>query len=449
MRHTIYLLLAGLLLGCNTDLPSVQAQTSADDDAYAFVDVSVVPMDDERVLEGHTVVVRGDRIVSVGPSSSVDVPDDATRIDGAGKYLMPGLAEMHGHIPPPSEPEEYINAVLFLYVANGITTVRGMLGHDGQLELRRRANAGEIVSPSLYLAGPSFSGGSINSPEEAEARVRQQVEEGWDLLKVHPGLTREEYDAMARTANELGIRFGGHVPADVGLPHAMEMGQETFDHLDGYIAFLQGERELVPDERIAEAVAMTKQYGAWVVPTMVLWEVLYGVRGLDQVRDLPELEYMPRDVVRSWIEGHERRLNNPDLDRQASANRITNRMRLLQALNEADARILMGTDAPQIFSVPGFSLHEELKRMTEAGMTPYEVFRTGTYMVGEYFKDKDDFGTVAEGKRADLVLVNANPLEDVGNIREPAGVMVRGRWLAADAIEAELERIATMHVSEQ
>ena len=185
---------------------------SSDTTTTAFVGVSVVPMDSERVLADQTVVVRGDRIVQVGPSRSVRVPDGARRVDGRGKWLMPGLAEMHGHVPPPNAPPEYTDRVLFLYLANGITTVRGMLGAPGQLELRQRAASGQIWSPTLYLAGPSFNGNSVSSPEQAVEMVRAQKAQGWDLLKVHPGLTRPEYDAMARTARELGIRVGGHVP---------------------------------------------------------------------------------------------------------------------------------------------------------------------------------------------------------------------------------------------
>ena len=195
------------------------------DGVYAFVNVTVVPMDEERVLTGYTVVVRGDRIVAMGPTGNVEIPGDAQRIDGAGKYLMPGLAEMHGHTPVPNgDPTtQFVSDMMFLYAANGVTTVRGMLGARGQLELKRLANSGEIVGPTLYLAGPSFSGGTVESPEQAAQRVRDQKTEGWDLLKIHPGLTAAEFDALARTAAEVGIRFGGHVPADVGLMSAMEM----------------------------------------------------------------------------------------------------------------------------------------------------------------------------------------------------------------------------------
>ncbi len=407
----------------------------------AFTNVHVVPMDSERVVEDQTVIVRGDRIEAMGPAGEVAVPGGAQVIDGRGKYLMPGLAEMHGHIPPPSDPQAYTDAVLFMYVANGITTVRGMLGHDGQLEIKRKANAGEIISPTLYLAGPSFSGGSINSPAEAEARVRQQKAEGWDLLKVHPGLTREEFDAMANTAREVGIRFGGHVPEAVGLVHAIEMGLETFDHIDGYTIFMDATNKPVTDAKLAEAVKLTIDSGVWVVPTMVLWEMIYGVPDMAKMRALPELKYMPPAMVQNWINNVEGRLANPSFNQEAARHRIANRMKLLAALDQAGARILMGTDAPQIFSVPGFSLHNELERMVEAGMTPYAIYRTGSVAVGECFSDQDTFGLIAPGHRADLVLVNRNPLEDVSHLRDRAGVMVRGSWLSEADIQQELAEI--------
>ena len=423
---------------------SASASQTASSDIVAFTGVTLVPMDSERLVENQTVVVQGDRIVTVGNADEVEVPEGALVIDGSGKFLMPGLAEMHGHIPPPNAPQAFTESVLFLYVANGITTVRGMLGWPNQLDLRAKANAGDIVSPTLYLAGPSFNGNSINSPEEAIEKVRQQKEEGWDLLKVHPGLTLEEYDAMARTANELDIRFGGHVPAEVGLLHALEMNQETFDHLDGYVEYLNTINEMEVDEAaLADIVRRSKEAGAWVVPTMALWELIYGTIDLETVQGYDELQYMPPDQVQQWVNMHQQRLSSADRDPIAAQRVIDARMEVLRALNEGDVPILMGTDAPQQFSVPGFSLHRELKRMEAAGMTPYEIIESGTSNVGRYFAASDDFGTIAEGQRADLLLVNANPLDDVAHISERTGVMVRGRWLSEDDIQARLAEIAS------
>ncbi len=425
-----------------SEQPEEAAASSGQTLPVAFVGVNVVPMDSEQVLNEQTVVIQGGRIAAIGPAGEVEVPDGAVLVDGTGKYLMPGLAEMHGHIPPPNQPAEFTEAVLFMYVANGVTTVRGMLGADGQLDLRDRSNRGELVAPNLYLAGPSFNDNSINSPEEAVEKVRTQKAEGWDLLKIHPGLTMDEYDAMADTAQQEAIRFGGHVPADVGLAHAIEKGQETFDHLDGYVEYLEGDTGPVDEEKLVDIVQKTKDAGAWVVPTMALWETLMGTSDLEALTGLPELQYMPPDQVERWTQQHESRLSADGFEAARARQIIDSRMRILKALHDGGVPILMGTDAPQQFSVPGFSIHRELQVMAAAGMSPYEIIKAGSVNVGEYFKDHDDFGTVEVGKRADLLLVNANPLEDVANVADRSGVMVRGAWLPEDRIKERLAEIA-------
>ena len=417
-------------------------QSSPAPSAIAFENANVIPMTSERILHQHTVLVRGDRIVEVGPAARTKVPAGATRIDARGKWLIPGLAEMHGHVPPPNAPGEEIEAVLFLYVSNGVTTVRGMLGAPNQLELRARANRGGIVAPTLYLAGPSFSGTSVKTPDEAIARVRQQKAEGWDLIKVHPGLTRQTYDAMVRTAKEVGLSFAGHVPADVGILHALASGQETIDHLDGYIEYLGGDKGPVPDTRFVELAEKTKAAGAWVVPTMALWESILGVPPLETLRSYDELRYTPLAQVEGWIEGYRKRLASPQFDRKASETIASNRKRLLGVFNQRGVRILFGTDAPQIFSVPGFSIHREIPYMLESGMRPVEILRSATHNVGEYFKAKDRFGTIEKGARADFVLLEADPLANLANLQKRAGVMVRGQWLSGAEIEARLRRLA-------
>ncbi|MFT5143284.1 MAG: imidazolonepropionase-like amidohydrolase [Rhodothermales bacterium] len=415
-------------------------------DVIAFVGVSVIPMDKERVQEDLTVIVSGDRILAIGPESSITIPEGAVRIDGRGKFLMPGLAEMHGHIPPPDRPAEEIKNTLFLYLANGITTVRGMLGYPGQLDLRTAASSGELDSPNLYLAGPSFSGSTVTSPSQAADRARQQIEEGWDLLKIHPGLTRAEYDSMAVAAARGGIDFGGHVPADVGIEHALSMGQLTFDHLDGYVEYLfDVDPDGLDEPALDGIVAKTMQAGAWVVPTMVLWETLFGVVELDDLNAFPELAYVSESTRASWERQFRGRLEDPQFDRHQNNRVIQARMRVLAALNTAGAGILMGTDAPQQYSVPGFSLHREMQRMVDAGMTPYEVLRSGTVNVGTYFSAWDTFGQVAPGHRADLLLLNSNPLVSITSVADRAGVVVAGRWYPAAAIEARLAEIAASY----
>lgn len=428
-------LLAGALL-------AIQGAAAQEPRPVAFTNVAVVTMESPRATADQTVVVSGGRITAVGPSASTKPPQGALVVDGRGKYLMPGLAEMHGHIPAPDAGKAFTEDVLFLYVANGVTTVRGMQGAPGQLELREAAKRGDLVSPTLYLAGPAFSGNTVKSPEEAAARVRQQKKEGWDLLKVQTGLSVETYDAMANTAKEVGIRFGGHVPAAVGVTHALELGQDSFDHIDGYAEALDGLTKPVDDKALQDLVARTRKAGAWIVPTLVVWETLRGPITLASRTGLDELRYLPRPQVEAWTKAVEGRLKNPQFNPAVAKQYIDNRMRILQALHRGGVGILLGSDAPQQFNVPGFSIHHEMKRMTDAGMSAYDIVRSGTVNVGEYFKGQDTFGKVAAGQRADLILVDANPLENVANIGRQAGVMVRGRWLPAAEIQTRLAEIA-------
>jgi imidazolonepropionase-like amidohydrolase len=428
-------LLAGTVL-------AIQAATAQPPRPVVFTNVNVLTMASDRVANGQTVVVAGDRITAIGPSASTRPPEGAQIVEGRGKYLMPGLAEMHGHIPAPGADKAFTDDVLFLYVANGVTTVRGMQGAPGQLELREATRRGDLVGPTLYLAGPAFSGNTVKSSEDAAARVRQQKAEGWDLLKVQTGLTVETYDAMAKTAKEVGIRFGGHVPAAVGVTHALEMGQDSIDHIDGYAEQLDGLTKPVDDKALQDLVARTKKAGAWIVPTLVVWETLRGPITLQSRTQLEELRYLPRAQVEAWTKAVDGRLQNPQFNPADAKQYIDNRMRILEALHRAGVGILLGSDAPQQFNVPGFSIHREMQRMTDAGMSAYDVVKSGTASVGEYFKAQDSFGRVAVGQRADLILVDANPLDNVANMGRRSGVMVRGRWLPAAEIQTRLAEIA-------
>jgi imidazolonepropionase-like amidohydrolase len=422
---------------------------------YAITNVNVIPMDSERVLEDHTVVIRDGRIISVGPASAAQVPAGATRIDGTGRFLIPGLAEMHGHIPGANVTAA--EDVLFMYVAAGATTVRGMQGHPAQLELKRRAEAGEIVAPRMWLAAPPLSGQNVPDAAAADRLVRQAKESGFDLLKVHEGISQPAYDAIVRTAREVGLPWGGHVSQHVGVEGALQARQSTIDHIDDYVEALNppsspawnaagGERvrlmALHADEaRIPALARATREAGVAIVPTQILWEVLRGARDPQTMIDRPENRYMAPMTITGWTN----QVNNlrSNADPAAAEREVMLRNRLLKAMSDEGVLILMGTDAPQLFSVPGFSLYRELPVMVEAGMTPYEVLRTGTVNVARFFGIEDDAGTIQAGRRADLILLEANPLTDIRALERNAGVMFDGRWLSADAIRSRLDGIAT------
>src|SRR5690349_2649248 len=440
---------------------------------YAFVDVTVLPMDRERVLTGQTVLVRDGRIAAVGPSASVRVPADAQRIDAKGKFLMPGLAEMHAHVLGPQQPEQLNRDLMFLYVANGVTTIRAMLGAPNQLVLREQLRKGEVLGPTMFVAAPSLNGNTAPNPDTAMKLVRAHKAAGYDLLKLHPGLTRATYDSAVKVAREVGITFGGHVSQQVGIDRTLEVRQSTVDHLDGYIEGavadplklrIMSPNEQVPfsewmagvtDEKIDELARRTRDAGVWVVPTMFLWESLYGSFAPESAATRPEMKYAPKQWVTGWITQKRNQTNalssggvTPELGRQM----LAHRRKLLKAMADAGAPLLMGTDSPQMFNVPGFALHRELRLMGDAGLTPFQVLESGTKNVGLYverdLKQDGKFGTVAVGNWADLVLLDGNPLQSLDNLTKREGVMVRGRWVPKSEIDAGLDALAKRYASQ-
>src|SRR5687767_14261888 len=250
-----------------------------------FKSVNVVPMSEEKVLNEQTVVLRDSKIVYVGDAKGAKFSKNALVVDAKGKYLMPGLAEMHAHVPPIDDMEP-MKEVLLLFAVNGITTIRGMLGHPKHLELRAKINSGEIPGPHLYTTGPSFNGMSVTNPEVGSEMVRKQKEAGYDYLKLHPGLTRAKFDAIASTAKEVGIPFVGHVSFGVGVWRAIEAGYSSIDHLDGFVEALVPGIENMNDQqtglfamyigdkadesKIPALMKALKEKNVWVVPTQSL-----------------------------------------------------------------------------------------------------------------------------------------------------------------------------------
>jgi imidazolonepropionase-like amidohydrolase len=455
--------LAGLyvlaLLSAGCGAPAAEPGT------VAFVDVTVVPMDREGMLGGQTVVVVDGVITELGPTDEVRVGSGATLIDGTGRYLMPGLAEMHAHVPPgESPPREAVEDILFLYVANGITTIRGMLGSAYQLPLAEELARGEVLGPTFYAAAPSLNGNSAPTPEAAERLVREHAAAGYHLQKIHPGVPLPAWDRMVEVAREVGLTFGGHVPADVGLEHAMRTGMSTVDHLDGFEQAVAptgvssqinaGQIELggllggVDERRLAEIVRLTIEEDVYVVPTMYLWENLYGTTDPEPFLAQPEMRYVSQAQRDAW---RRQAAGGPQGTPEELQAFFALRKRILKALADAGAGILMGTDSPQLFNVPGFALYREIAKMAESGMTNHQILLSGTANVGRYVREHlgidDAFGTVAPGQRADLVLLGSSPLEDLDHLTDRVGVMVRGRWLPRAELDAGLEALAAKHAA--
>jgi len=436
------------------------ASLGAQERVVVFTNVSVVSMDRQRVLEDQTVIVRGDRIAELGPAAAIRAPGGAMRVNGRGKFLMPGLAEMHAHVPTPQADQQlgagYAERVLFLYVANGVTTIRGMLGHPAHLVLRERLRRNELLGPTLYTSGPSFNGGSAPDPETARRMVLEQKAAGYDFLKIHPGLSRETFDALAHTADSVGIRFAGHVPAAVGLDRALAARYASIDHLDGYVERLAGWSpggepagffgfvltDVVDTARLAELARRTREAGVWNVPTQALMDGFVSPEDPEALGRRPEMRYLPASLVAQWVQAKQNVRAQPGYDPGRAQRFIALRGRLIKALHDAGAGLALGSDAPQVMNVPGFSVHRELQALVAAGLTPYQALVTGTRGVATYFGAADRSGTVERGKVADLVLLDGNPLADVANTTRIAGVMARGVWVSRTDLDRRLAEIA-------
>ena len=450
-RMTVRALPCALLAAVLAVLP---AATAAADD-FVIRHVDVVSMLEPGVQADRDVSVRDGRIAAIGAGGTATVSGDTVVIDGTGRFLIPGLAEMHAHVPV---ERDYRDEVLFLWVANGVTTARGMLGHPDHLTLRDDLLAQRVLGPRLITSGPSFSGRSGGGPAAVADRVREQQLAGYDFLKIHPGLTAAEFDALAGTAREAGITFAGHVTASVGLWPSLAAGQTTVDHLDGYFQALVPEDAEVPEgsafsfglgltpfvdrARIAAVAARTRELGGAVVPTETLSENTARSHAWRAMTERPEFRYLPRGLRDRYVERMQRAAET--VAPATGAEFLAMRKTLIKALHDAGVPVLLGSDSPQVFNVPGFSIHRELEAMVAAGLTPYKALATGTTAPADFF-GTTGWGAIAPGRAADLVLLDADPLADIGNTRRIAGVMVRGRWLDRAEIDAGLAAIAGKH----
>lgn len=416
----------------------------------AFVNVNVVPMSTETVLRAQTVVIDDGIIASIGAVDAIAVPQNAFIVDGTDRYLLPGLAEMHAHVTGNAEFERLAT----LFVANGVTSIRGMLGRATHLQLRDKLADGEVFGPRLITSGPSFNGRSVNGASNAIAMVREQQRAGYDFAKIHPGLDADEFAAVAMTANEIGMPYAGHVPVAAGVATALRLKMATIDHLDGYFVALLPEKSsrsggfggffdvMLADQidaRGIETIAkQTAAAGTWNVPTQTLIEQLINDTPVSQLKNRAEMRYVPKARVQDWVDRKQQQHSGRDFKPEIAARAIELRRQLILALHKAGAGLLLGSDAPQVFNVPGFSLHRELELLVTAGLSPYEALRTGTVNVAQFLSSNG--GVLATGKDADMLLLDANPLTDIRNSNRIHGVMLRGHWYPAVDLSKRLER---------
>ena len=441
-----------LILGCQSQTSSVSPT------AILIENVNVVDVANAEILQGQQVVIDTGLIQNI--STEILDPDKFTiRINGSQKYLIPGLAEMHAHIPGPNTSRERLEETLFLYLSNGVTTIRGMLGHEMHLKLKEEVASGNVLGPRIYTSSPSLNGNTVKTPAEAREKVTAYAQAGFDFLKIHPGIQRNVFDTLVAVARENDIPFAGHVPVYVGIRHALESGFASIDHIDGYLeGLVPVEKGLDPttngffgydftDETdpalIDELIAMTKEKHVWIVPTQSLFERWFAPADVEALLAQPEMKYMPASTLEQW-KNRKIQSTGPEsgFDPEKWERFIAIRRQLLKQLHDDGHGMALGSDAPQLFNVPGFSIHHEIQGMLRAGLSDLEILRTGTMNPARYFGHSHVFGQVKEGMEADLILLLENPLDNIEHLKLVEGVFVRGRWIDQKMIEERLEHIA-------
>ena len=574
-------------LGSEPTLPLPQSKTPV-----AFVNVAVIPMTDSmddsgRMLQAQTVIVEGDRVTTIGPVGEVQIPEDATVIDGTGKYLMPGLTDMHVHIYS-SDGVRDLEDLNPLYLNYGVTSIVSMNGNDELLRIRQQSRTQEVLWPTVYTASPVINPPAYSTPDEVERAVVEFAQAGYDFIKVYENNSAEAFERLMTTAQREDIEVIGHAQRSRDIQATLDQGQDLahaeeyfyayFNPFDGLLkgftlgvivllvllgtnivwairilwrrarkgglanqpqqlartkwmfalftllawTFFLGFFSVTPPlawlaglaiprlvvtvvaagvlliatasvwqgirlwknkgigrtsrvylnvlavaalvfaiiaiavlprawrttdaslERIAQATA---DAGIWVVPNMVFYDYIRRVNG-DEYYSLGQRDitrYMTRDERAAWTAGGGQRgpgiialWGNQALKRQLEMMKF-----MVGAMHRKGVPLLAGSDFPAVPGLePGYSLHEELKLLVQSGLSPYEALRTATTNPAKYLRAEDEFGTIAEGMRADLFLVGANPLEDINNLDQRVGVMFRGLWLTMEEMVEHLDQLA-------
>lgn len=471
MKRLILILLCHLL-----PLAHGQAMGPPAVSDVAFVGVTVIDVSNGRALPNRTVLAREGRIRAVGPADQIELPANCTNVEGRGRYLIPGLWDMHTHwYEPPSVP---------LFIANGVTGIRMMVGFPLHHQWRTAISSGEMIGPRLVIASGIFDGPQpvwpssivVENDEQARQAVRRSRDAGADFIKVYSLLPREAYLAIADEAKKLGLPFAGHVPDSILADEAAQAGQKCIEHLTGVFLACSNQREELLKEyndafkkardanepipwipatkRISERLhetydenmaadlfALFKEQNTWQCPTLVVGRSIGHLNDPEFTADA-RLAYMSSTMRQMWNPTNDFRFQHAkDEDFANRRRQFEKDSEIVGLMNRAGVPLLAGTDTGNPYCFPGFSLHDELELFVKAGLTAADALRTATLNPARFLGEEESMGTIAPDKVADMVLLEDNPLLDIANTRKIAGVMASGRWFDRAALDAILSRI--------
>jgi len=450
------------------------------EDSLAITHVTVIDMTGAAPLSDQTVLIEKQRIAAVGPAPSIQLPRATRIVDGRGKFLIPGLTDMHVHLTAAGEPDGSRRFMIPLLLANGITTVRDMGGYlESLVPLREEIKKGKRLGPQIVYAGPYLDGSPpsfqpsfvVTNRAQANRDVSQLVQRGVDFIKVQSMLSRDAYFAIAEAARQEHIRFAGHVPDHVTAAEAADAGQHSVEHLTNVLracsrdeAKLMREQFYVPTQKETleqaharvvrwqwellhsysqqEVEALIAKFVAkdvWQTPTLVLLKKdAFPTTQIAAAREERE-KYIPSASLALWKKARSDQMRFVAVEEsELRAQLFAKSASLVGRMQRSGVQVLAGTDSPAPYVFPGFALHEELGLLVEAGLTPMEALQAATRRAAEFLGTAKDSGTVAPGKYADLVLLDANPVDDIRNTQRISAVVLRGQILDRAALQKML-----------
>jgi len=443
----------------------------------AIAHVTVVDMTGAPAAPDQTVLIDKEKIIALGPSNSIPIPYGAKEIDGRGKFLIPGLSDMHVHLTGAGEPTGSRDFFLPLLLANGVTSVRDMGGYlDYLISLRKEIEEGMRVGPRIVFAGPYLDGDPpsfqpslvVTNREQAVDDIHSLVGKGVDFIKVQSQLSREAYFAIAETCRAEHRTFSGHVPDRITAWEASDAGQRSIEHLTCELRAcsaseadlirrqfriltkkattaqskarqLAWQREVLSSYSEQKATALIEKFReqqTWQTPTLILLRNdAFPTSNLNLTAD-PNAKYVPVKFLEGWRENFEQQMANTSAEEFSLRSAMFEKsLALVGLMQKGGVKILAGTDSAAPYVVPGFSLHEELALLVKAGLTPMEALQAATRNPAEFLGHLDSQGTVAVGKNADLVLLDSNPLDDIHNTQKIRAVILRGKLLDRSALD--------------
>lgn len=466
--HKAVVLLSILLLTI-----SIAGQTggsSPQGKVVAFINVNVIPMDRERVIRNQTVIVRNNTIAAIGDAKRIKVPAGAQKVDGTDKFLIPGLMDMHVHLFSDDEfPDALAEDEFKVMIAYGVTTIRLMIGTPEQLVLREKSAKGEILAPTIFAASPHLTGRKqpnayvVTTEAEARAAVVKSKRDGYDFIKVTTYLAPEVYEAIVDEASKQNIRVVGHADSrSVGLQRALKARQQI-EHLDSYLEALLPDNapvkgsvsdiyvynpknwesiDYLDEKKIPELARLTVKANPFVTPTLHLFKFTFGKgRSEESFMAQPDIRFYPRKTIDQWTRASKRYLSTAaPVEKREKYVRVRNQ--IVKAIYDAGGRIMAGSDTPEWLMLYGHTLHLELIDLRDAGLSNYAALETATRNPAMYLGLLDQTGTIEKRKRGDLVLLDANPLDDIANTQKRAGVMIKGQYFTQTEMDRWLDEIA-------